>query len=172
MATDTFIQIGKLGKPYGLKGEIKLLLWDEFVDFLPQDVLFVPQHGDKIPFFLEYSKVQGAHVLAKFEDFQDPNAVYKLAQKPVFLREKDIPDAFLVQPESDMEHLLDYQLRDKTLGHLGPIIGYDDGGLQQMILVAYDDQEIMIPWVESYILKLDEKKQIILVDLPEGLLNT
>ncbi len=168
---DEYIQIGKLGKPHGLQGALKVHLWDEFSDFRPKQVLFVKQAGDLVPFFIEKVREHGVHVLVYFEDLENPNAAYQLANKPIFVRKQDLPPAYLEQEVSEMEAVLGFRIFDQNLGEIGPIIDYDEQVYQTMVLVDYKGTEVMIPWVDAYIERMDVEQQIIEMDLPEGLLT-
>jgi len=169
---EEYIQIGRLGKPFGLHGAIKVLMWDEFNGLVPpKNVLFVQQGGDLIPYFFVSFKEQGAHLLVNFEDFDNPNTAHKVAKKGIFVRKEDIPIEFLEEEKSPVEELLGFNLVDKSLGIIGAIIDFDIMPFQTMVLVDFQDRKVMIPWVEAYILGFDMKKKIINVDLPEGLLD-
>ncbi len=169
---EEYIQIGRLGKPFGLQGAIKVQLWDEFVGLVPpKNVLFVRQGGDVIPFFFTSFKEQGAHLLVFFEDVDNPNAAHKVAKNDIFVRKQDMPNVFLEEETSEMENVLGFEIIDTNLGKIGAILDYDEKPYQTVVLVEYLEQEVMIPWVEAYILDFDEKKKSILMDLPEGLLD-
>lgn len=169
---DEYIQIGRLGKPFGLTGAIKVKIWDEFVGFTPaKNVLFVEQGGDVIPFFFTSFGKQGGHLLVVFEDFDNPNTAHQVAKKNIFVRKQDIPKRFLETEKSEMEDFVGFQIKDESLGVIGSILDYDEGAHQTVILVAYQEREVMIPWVDAYILGVDVDQKIIQMDLPEGLLE-
>ncbi len=169
---EEYIQIGRLGKPFGLNGAIKVNLWDEFIGFVPpKNVLFVRQGGDVVPFFFTSFKEQGAHLLVVFEDFDNPNMAHKVAQKDIFVRKQDIPSEFLEEEASEMEAILGFRIIDENLGLIGSVIDFDEKPYQTVILVEYQDREVMIPWVDAYIVGVDSDKQVIKMDLPEGILD-
>jgi len=168
---EEYIQIGRLGKPFGLNGAIKVQIWDEFVGLVPpKNVLFVEQGGDVIPFFFTLFKEQGAHLLVLFEDFDNPNAAHKVAKNNIFVRKQDMPPEFLEEETSDMDHVVGFRIKDESLGDIGVILDYDEQPYQTVVLVEYQDREVMIPWVDAYILGFDEENKVIQMDLPEGLL--
>lgn len=169
---EEYIQIGRLGKPFGLQGAIKVQIWDEFVGLIPpKKVLFVQQGGDVIPFFFTSFKEQGAHLLVVFEDFDNPNTAHKVAKNNIFVRKQDLPAEFLEEEVSEMEALIGFEIHDEHLGVIGPIIDFDEMPHQTIILVDHEGTEVMIPWVEAYIEDFDTDKKVIHMDLPEGLLN-
>lgn len=169
---EDYIQIGRLGKPFGLKGAIKVQMWDEYVGLVPpKNVVFVQQGGDVIPFFFTSFKEQGVHLLVTFEDIDNPNAAHQIAKNNIFVRKQDMPSEFLEKEKSEMEALLNFEIMDKNLGVIGPIIDFDESPYQTVVLVKYKDKEVMIPWVDAYILGFDAQKKAINMDLPEGLLD-
>ncbi len=166
-----YIQIGKLGKPHGLKGALKVILWDRFEELMPKNILFVEQKGDIIPFFIQSCKEQGAHLLVQFEDFKSPNDAYPLAQKKLFLREKDIPKELLVEPVSEFNWLIGMRLNDEHLEPIGEIIDFDEAGKQLVVLVKKGNKQFMIPWVSDYIINMDRLAKTAQLDLPKGLIH-
>lgn len=169
---EDYIQIGRLGKPYGLQGAIKVKMWDEFVGLVPsKNVLFVQLGGDIIPFFFVSFKMQGAHLLVVFEDFDNPNTAHKVAKKNIFMRKQDIPSKYFEKEVSEMSAMIGFVIQDDRLGEIGVILDFDEMPHQTIVLVDYQGREVMVPWVDSYIQGFDVDKKIVNMDLPEGLLD-
>lgn len=61
-----------------------------------------------------------------------------------------------------------FHLVDQAIGEIGDITGTEELPRQTMLLTHYKGQEIMIPLVEEFIAGIDEEKEIIYLNLPEG----
>ena len=69
---DNYIQIGFTKKAYGVKGELKMKIEEQYVeDFFKCKILFISIGGKKVPFFIEDVRIGNA-VIAKFEDINSP----------------------------------------------------------------------------------------------------
>jgi 16S rRNA processing protein RimM len=167
-------QIGFTRKAHGLAGELKLHIEDKFVeDLMLADVLFLEIRGQKVPYFVE-SVRDGNELLLKLEDISDRTAAEPLQAKPIFLKDSDLLE------DEDREYeaeTLEYDfaegwiLRDATLGELGKIDRVIEFPQQEMAVVLWKEVEVLIPLNPVFIKNVDEKNQIIDVDLPEGLLE-
>jgi ribosomal 30S subunit maturation factor RimM len=40
-----------------------------------------------------------------------------------------------------------------------------------MLITRYKDKDVLIPAVEEFIIEIDDKKKLVLLDLPQGLLE-
>jgi 16S rRNA processing protein RimM len=113
--------------------------------------------------------------MVKFEDVNNRNDASPLTGKEMFLREKDlIPEE---EREYEVTDILEYRkyegylITDKTVGDIGKIEEVVEFPQQEMAVVLYKENEIYVPLHEDLILEIDDEKQRMLVELPEGLLS-
>jgi len=64
-----------------------------------------------------------------------------------------------------------YTLIDEHHGDLGKIEDVQEFPHQEMAFFHYNNKEKLVPLNDSLIIRVDKEKQIIYVDLPEGLLD-
>ncbi len=171
-----FVEIGKLRKPHGLKGELKLLITERFEDNLAEnvDAFFVEQAGRMMPYFIEYLRGKGAFIL-KLEDIDSKEDANLIANRPIFLRRKDIlmTDEELAADDSGLEYnfLTNYTLETELLGTVGTILSVEDFPQQEMAVVRYEGKDFLIPLLKEWILNIDKETKIVRMELPEGLLD-
>jgi 16S rRNA processing protein RimM len=67
--------------------------------------------------------------------------------------------------------LTDYNVVDKTAGELGQITDLIESTEQALLQVDHNGDEILIPFVEDFIVKIDKRKKILYLNLPEGLID-
>jgi len=82
--------IGFTKKTYGVKGELKLTIPDNYLeDFAQAEVLFLGLAGRKIPYFIEYINFENPFTV-KFEDYNSKESAIELTGKEIFMRTKDL----------------------------------------------------------------------------------
>ena len=170
---EKYVRIGFAGKTHGINGELRFSIEDDFWDdFEEADVLFLEVGGRKTPYFVEYIK-SGNLVLVKFEDISTKEAASDLANGPVFMRLGD-----LVSGEADALNVADmfdllpgFLIRQVSGEDVGKILEVQEFPQQIMAVVEYDGREVYIPLNDVFIKEIDQKEQLILMDLPEGLLE-
>ena len=170
---EKYISIGYTKKTKGVKGELKIKVEDIYLeDLLKSDVVFILQHQKEMPFFIEKISDEN-ELLLKLEDVDSKEAAYDLTSKELFLRESDVSDKEEEEVESDLifGHLVSYKIKDETLGEVGEIKEVVEYPQQEIAIVLFQEKEILIPLHEALILEINEESRVVLMDLPEGLLE-
>lgn len=170
---DKLVQIGFTKKPHGLKGEIKLHVEDRYLeDLMNVDIVIVQIKGKPTPFFVEDIRVGNA-IIGKFEDIDTPESALSIANKELSIREQDII------PDDEREIEVEGMQYDKCIGYtlfdgekeIGNIIEILEYPQQEMAVVEYENREVLIPLNAAFVKKRDDKAKIILMDLPDGILD-
>ena len=170
---EDLIEIGYVGKPHALKGELKVILEEAYEDvFFELEVVLIPQKGQNIPYFIE--EIRGGNaIIVKFEDIKTKEQAMLISNKTLYMRRSDLPDDFDVNVafEMDFKYLEGYTLHDKTLGFIAKITEVVEMPQQEMALIKYQNRELFIPLNDELIVSEDEKTKIIVLDIPDGLLD-
>jgi 16S rRNA processing protein RimM len=170
MTIDSCFKLGKISKAHGLKGEVLIILEKEFpVQYSSLGSVFVDINKKLIPFFIQNISVSQKKAFVKFEDINDLNEVSALVGKDVYL-----PESLLPEGEEGVilyTDLIGYTISDKTLGVLGKIVDLYETPAQDIFAMEYKEKEILIPAKEELILKVEKKKKILHMDIPEGLVD-
>lgn len=168
---DDVIPIGRLLKPYGIKGEITLLFdKPEFAD-IDTDYYFLEIEGIFVPFFLEeatFSSDMSARV--KFEDVGDETQAAKLSRLPVFLLREAV-EGLPAQDADDWDSLIGYTVEQLDGAVVGEIASVDSTTINVLFVVDTGRDELLIPATEDFIVAIDKDKKIIRMELPEGLIE-
>lgn len=177
MAEPEYISIGRTRKAHGIIGELKVSIEERYLeDFLKNERIFLDVKGVKIPYFID--KVRGGgELILKMEEVDTRDQAIVLQAREIFLRKQDIlPDHLReFEPEEEetleYEHLAGFRLLDETLGEIGVIDEVLEMPQQEMAFLQYKGREVLIPLNEQLILRIDEEKRSVYMDLPEGLLD-
>ncbi|MGI6571841.1 MAG: ribosome maturation factor RimM [Fermentimonas sp.] len=165
------VPVGRTRKPYGIRGEIVLFFHKpEYAD-LDVDYYFLEMDGIPVPFFVqEFTGVTDTTVRVKFMDVEDEKSASRLVNKRVLLLRETVK-TLLGQEEGGWGYFIGFELEDQHGVRLGTIREVDNATINVLFVVALDDNERLIPATEDFILSIDEKRGMIKMNLPEGLLD-
>ncbi len=162
--------IGTLGKTHGREGALLLPLDADFARTL-KDLKFIlaDMNGGLVPFFIKHLKVANNALIVEFEDYNTPEKAREFVGRDVYLLPEQMPPA---DEERFYPHEINgYQIIDIEKGLLGvanDLLDYNSNVLIQ----AFDgENELLIPFNDAFIHKINKRKKIIEVSLPEGLIG-
>ncbi len=176
MDFETLHHIGRLGKPWGHRGELTLQLEEADLEEV-QDLgfFFVELDGQRVPFRIghlrEHPRV-GAVV--KFEDYSDPQSVRFLVNGEVFAPPGHVPPATDEVDGGDYLHpdeFIGMLVLDEEHGELGRIVSTEGTEDHPVMVVMKDGQEILIPMVDELITGIDKDTGHLVVRTPPGLVD-
>ena len=176
MTDNQYINIGYTKKTHGLKGEIKLVVEDRYLeDFLKNERIFVDVKGAKVPFFIAGVRGKGEMIL-KLEDVDSLDAASGLQSREIFLREQDLVprherELDIEEETLEYEHVTGFLLVDKTAGEVGLIDEVIEMPQQETAMLKHRGRDVLIPLNEQFVVSVDEKAKKVFTDLPEGLLD-
>ncbi len=168
MAYKYQILLGKIARVSGYEGFVTIKLEKEFIEDLPDmESVFIETEGRPVPFFIAASEYSGGDLLKlKFEGYETFEKVTGFNGCKVFLTtvgEKYRPEK-IREPVTGFKVILS---AGKQIGTITEIV--QNPGQVLMKIVSSEEKEILIPYHEDFILKVDVKKKTIIVDIPEGL---
>ena len=169
MTVQVGVKAGKISKPYGLQGDVHIILIPAIVQELkPGNPLFIDLDGQRVPFFMEtVDLVSREQAIVKVEFINSVEEARKVTGCNVYVdRKKDYQSE--AEPGSS-EALLNYQLVDLHLGEIGEIVDYIPGEMNPVWVIDFSGREILIPASEDFIRKIDHKSKILHLELPEGI---
>ncbi|WP_298740683.1 ribosome maturation factor RimM [uncultured Chitinophaga sp.] len=168
---NNYFSIGKLAATFGLQGELILRhSLGKRSALKGVEALFVEERKNSfIPYFLQKASPKDhEHVYVKLEGIDSREAAQKLVQLPVYLQETD----FKQQAASSAPlSLLGFTVHDGQHGELGLIEEVIEMPLQVLAKVTIHGKEALLPLNEQSLVKVDKKKQVVYLQLPEGLLD-
>ena len=170
---EDYITIGKTQKPFGLEGEIRFFIEDQYLeDFDAADVVFLKIMGKPLPYFIESVRVQNTP-LVKFEDVNTPEDAKLISSCEILMQASTLRSDREEEEEEEMEYagLVGFEVIEQSRGAIGRIREIEEYPEQIMAVVEYEGKEILIPLNEHFIQRIEEKEKQVYLDLPEGLLD-
>ena len=150
-----------------MNGALKVQLDDAFQESLESaSVVFFVQSGKPVPFFIEDSP-EGQEDLLKLEEVDSPEVAKTLSNLDIYLRAEDVD----VKKNQLDASLAGFELWDEEEGCVGLIEEVVQYPQQLMAIVKDGEVEFLIPLNEAFLLNIDPDEKVIVMDLPEGLLD-
>jgi len=165
-------KIGFFRKTHGVRGELVLEFENQFEESIAgADRFFVELEGLLVPFFLEddgfrFKTANTAIVKLMWVDTE--KYARRMVGAAVYLFGDEITDE---DEETIHSFLKDYWVEDKKLGRIGKIRHVDDYSGNIVLTVDYQNNEVLIPFNEDFLISTDEEQKIVLLNLPDGLTN-
>lgn len=172
-STDWY-KVGWVKSAHGIKGELYIQLLSKKADWLQDLKKFQlkPLAGGGEPRVFKFKRVKphkvGLIVLPEGFSNRNQSEEWKGAD---FLIDK----AILQSQDGETPYLVEYEgfrVEDVNLGFIGTVRGFMDNGAQDLLVVeAPGGTEILIPFVDAFVLETDRPGQLLKMNLPEGLVD-
>jgi 16S rRNA processing protein RimM len=167
---DDLSPIGYIHKLHGVKGELMVLLTVSLQSF-EHDFLILEIDGIYIPFFIKSKLIKKDHsILLTFEGISSAEKSKQLIGKTVYLP-KHTAQIAIAPPKSEIHQLIGYTIIDRIKGEIGIIEAIEDTTENILFVISYKNTELLIPVVEEFIEKIDDRRKTIVTQLPVGLLD-
>jgi len=155
---------------FGLQGELVLLhRLGKKTSLKGLKTIFLEERKDEmLPWFIESTRIKSEEeVFVKLEGLDSKEAARRVVQKEVWLTEADF-DTYA--GKSAPISLVGFRMidGDTDLGEISEVIEQPH---QVLCKIDLGGKEALIPVHEETLLKLDRKKKLVYVELPDGLLD-
>ena len=165
-----YFKIGKFAASYGLNGDLVLQhSLGKKTSLKGLEVIYIEEQKDNfLPYFIEKTSIKSdAETYLKLEGIDTKEIARRLTPKEAWLEEADFKKfAAKAAPIA----LLGFSMINGDI-ELGEIIEVIEQPHQVLCTILYKGNEALIPVHEASLLKVDQKKKKVYVDLPEGLLD-
>ncbi len=171
---DEYVLLGKVTKPHGIRGEIKVYPYsgDPAGLGVYEQIWLVGDTGEKTCHRIVRSRVQGRFALLTLSDCTSRDQAEGLAGQELWVRRSEMPevdeDEFYLQ---DLEGLrvVEYVEGRRDGRVIGRITGILETGAHDILVVRDGTREYLIPVQSGFIVSIGDDE--VEVDLPPGLLE-
>jgi 16S rRNA processing protein RimM len=180
---DELIQIGQFKKPHGIKGEIAFSFTDVMAGltrhplnddfFLPTQCPFLicEINGILVPFRVDnYRLISDSTAYIQLKNIDSDQKACILTHKKVFFPKKYVEEN-IENDSFTWDYFIGFTLTDERLGKIGRIVEVNKATINTLFIVERENEEILIPAVEEFIIRIDENQKEWIVALPEGLVE-
>jgi 16S rRNA processing protein RimM len=165
-----YCSIGKLVASFGVKGDLILQHHlGKKTSLKGLEAIFVEiVKGEMLPYFIQSAKIKSEdEIYLKLEGIDTKEAAGKLRQKETWLTEDDFQK---YSAKSAIISLLGFHIIDEGTDR-GEILEIIEQPHQMLARIDLDGKEALIPLHERSLQKIDKKKKLVHVILPDGLLD-
>lgn len=163
-----FVAIGRIGAPWGVRGDVKVTLHTDFPERF-QELEVVYLGPDARPVKLMASRAHKDHILVRFEGYPDRSAVEQLRGLWVQIPQ----DAVVPLPEDEhyIFELAGIRVLTTDGRDLGRIVEVLITGANEVFVVEGDQGEVLIPYISDVVVREDFQAGTIWVEPIPGLLD-
>lgn len=171
-AATGFLQIARVLKSNGTEGEI--LVGFRGID--PEDLnvkepVFIEFDGLPVPFYIESFNRRGTNrALMRITGVKNLIDAEELAGRDLFVRKDAVEEYSGKEAALTMEELEGWRILDQDGTGIGVITGFEDIPGNPCVYVETCSGQSMVPVHNELILAIDEERQTITLQVPEGLI--
>jgi 16S rRNA processing protein RimM len=170
MAYNKHILLGRIIKTYGFRGGVTVKTEKIFSDNIPEmESVFLEIEGRPVPFFIEYSEQAGPDILRmKFEGYDLTERIVEFVNCKVYLTD----NRFSEKIEDDLQLLQGYRVitdKSQNIGIIKEII--HNPGQILLDIRSESGKDMLIPLHDDLIQEINNDQKILVMILPEGLID-
>jgi len=161
------IRVGKILRGFGIKGEVKVqIITDEPEKrFKVKKVLYLKQDETFSPVTITSVRYHQNNVLLSFADHPDLTSVEGYHGCELFIDRKDIKSKDSVYA-FELMNVSVYKEDGSLIGVVSDIL---DTGAHIVLRIKTDAKDVLIPYVDRFIVRFDQTKNILVIRWMEGL---
>jgi 16S rRNA processing protein RimM len=168
MDVQDFVEVGKIVKTHGVNGEVIVELDNPAILEDTTEPVVLEIEGLRVPFFIEQAKaVSAQRARIQFDCTRTEQRAKTLVGCRVLVSPDLLDDTD--NEFSSPSALVGFNVIDKQHGDIGAIQSIDNLNINPIMVVG--DKELLIPFHPEFVTKIDFRKRLVKVSIPEGLLN-
>lgn len=167
---DQLFQIGQINKPHGIHGEMSFGFTADVFELEKLPFFIFEIDGIFVPFSVSDYRLKTASTgILSLEGVTSDEDARTFSGLQIYIQ-KEYLDV-VEDTDIELEYFVGFQLEEIEKGLIGVISEVDRTTDNALFVIQKDDDELLIPVSEEYIREIDHENKIIVVELPEGLLE-
>jgi 16S rRNA processing protein RimM len=170
---DELVAVGRIGRPHGLKGEVRVNADAGCEEIFPQvERFYVGAPSGMLELTTWRVRLANRYVIVGFDGYRSREEAERLREKDVYVRADDLPD--LEDGEAYQFSRIGTRLVDETGAEIGTVEEIIDTTAHPVFRVAGPEGEFLFPATPPWIIDEKETKEgpVMTVRLPEGLIES
>ncbi|MCZ2355877.1 MAG: ribosome maturation factor RimM [Bacteroidia bacterium] len=164
--------VGKILRAHALHGNVAALFdVDTPQAYLKSKLFYLPTKDQGLQKYSvsDIKHTGGQSFLIKFKEINTREAAESLTGVELFLPISTLPK--LTGNLFYYYEIIDFEVVDKKLGSIGKVREVKEMPAQDLLVVPYQNVEILIPIVDSFLISVNRTEKTLYMDLPDGLLD-
>ena len=164
-----YLEIGKVNNTHGLKGEVKLEMWCDGIEYIKQlKTVYLDDKGSKA-LTLVSARPQKNIALLKFAEISSIEQAEELKNKVVFCNRND---AKIDEGAYYLSDIIGCNMIDIESGReYGKIVDIMNYGSSDIYDVVMNKKHYLIPAIPDVVQKIDTENKIVLIKAMKGLFD-
>ncbi|MFW8600950.1 ribosome maturation factor RimM [Desulfobacterota bacterium M19] len=164
------IELGKIVKAHGIKGEVKVLPFSGVAeDLLTLVEIELRRAGERRIFKLERIRPQGRLAIMQLTGIIDRNMAEELVGSKVWGDEESLPELGVDEFYwHEMEGLEVQTAAGRKLGRVQSLLAT---GAHDVLIITDGSSEYLVPVINEIMVSLDKQTGVLVIDPPPGLLE-
>ncbi|MDR0619397.1 MAG: ribosome maturation factor RimM [Bacteroidales bacterium] len=170
MKTDDCFYLGKIGKPFGYKGEMNVFLdVDKPSEYSSLKSVFILTSQGLVPYMITSVAVSPARTTIIFAGLTSSEAAL-LQGKELYLPMTMLPP--LTGNKFYFHEVKNFSVIDENYGYIGILKEIIDNGPQPVICIsAPSAKEVLVPLIDEFIISVNRISKTLTIKSPEGLIE-
>lgn len=171
---EELIAIGHYNKPHGVAGELSATI-DVDIDVLRElSCLVSDMDGIFVPFFVNACRPKTQEtVLLTIDGIDSEQEAARLVNHDIYALKREFRQES-IDADADgypLDYFIGFELQDSDGNVIGEIVDVDEQTENAIFIVERDGNEIMVPATDDLIVEFDLDRKVMVMDLPQGLLD-
>ena len=162
---------GNIIKVHGVKGELLVQVFsDDLSDYKTLESVFVEIKQKQIPFFLtSFHFATQKRCILSFDDIINAEQAKTLVGCDIYIPVSEMAEAD--EGRMSYQAIIGFDVIDSVQGKLGVISNFFQKTGQDLLMMEYQNAEILIPVTEEIVHSVDIKTKQVFTTLPDGLIE-
>lgn len=169
MTKEECFYLGRITKPFGLKGEVVFYLdVDEPEQYAELDAVLVETKGSLVPYFIRRLSLNGNKAIVSFDELSREEALSLVG------RELYLPLTLLPKLEGNrfyFHEVVGFDVVDSRHGHIGTLRSVLEYPAQPLFQIDHNGTEILVPIIDPVIQKVERSERRLYITAPDGLID-
>ena len=161
------VPIGEIIKPHGIKGELKIILYNEESRTLQKNKLVFLGENNFLKFKVEKTSYCLKKNRIKFFEINSKEDAESLRGKLINIYRSDLPE--LKKDEFYLNDLVNFRIVDKSNNDYGVVKEVLHLPANDVLSVFYSNQEYLVPMIDDVIIMIDIDSKKIIINPIKGL---
>lgn len=169
MTIDDCFYLGRVTKPWGVKGQVILFLdVDSPEEYAGLDSAFVEIKGKLVPHFFHIDQLNGNKAVATFEEIGADQAL-ALVGHDLYLPLDLLPK--LEGNKFYFHEVVGFRVIDAEKGDIGTLEQVIEYPAQPLFQIMKNGVEVLVPVIDEVVEEVDREQKILRIKAPKGLID-
>ncbi len=168
MCPSDFVNIGRIKKTYGADGGVSFTIFDDFKDIKESlGQIFIKLEGIFVPFYPLQKKHPFLGKSINFTGVENQSEAEELVGKGIYVA-KNAFSLKKTETASTLSNLIGFEIRAADNVSLGHVVAIEELPMQTLLKLS---SNALIPLVEEWVQEYLEEEKVLILDLPEGIME-